>query len=619
MITREDIESSGATSVHEILSLYPGIIFYDNVGNGAETTVDLRGFADGTSMAVYLDGARINEPDDNRVNFELIDLDTIERIEIIPGGSSFSHGNGALSGVVRLYTGVGDAGSADKVFASYGSFETKRAGFTSGRGNGTHGYLVSYSLNDSEGFRDNGGVNQHKFLGKYSFKKAGSYALDLSYRYSTSELGNPGALTAEEMAADREQNPYNEADFNDSSEQMLTIDYSQTLGDDASFSLVAHRRDAEIEVLTTGRSAALYGGFSSKSDHAATGLAGQLNYAADMEGFGVGLSAGFEASMEDFTNLGYYTTLTGEHTFLSNDRDTEQDSGAFFLQGSLTAAGFLTFTGGVRYDKVKMDYLDNYDGTSGDREFSETTGLFGVSAEVVPGTSVFARYSQAFQVPTVTELFAYPLYGSNPDLEPITGDTYEGGVRAWFAPGWSAQASVYRMDLENEIVFVITDPIWYLGENRNVGESRRTGLDLQLQGAPAPGLRLMASYNYIKTENISDAEDAGVDELRIPLVPEHKLAFKTTYSIGDMSFGGDLLYVGKQVMDSDTYNAGPLLDAYTVANLMAIYDFGNWYFRLDLRNALDEEYETRAFYSYGSTYYTPAAGRQVLATIGVKY
>ena len=36
-------------------------------------------------LRVFVDGQRINEPDFNTINFDLIPFDTIERIEIIPG------------------------------------------------------------------------------------------------------------------------------------------------------------------------------------------------------------------------------------------------------------------------------------------------------------------------------------------------------------------------------------------------------------------------------------------------------------------------------------------------------------------------------------------------------
>jgi len=279
----------------------------------------------------------------------------------------------------------------------------------------------------------------------------------------------------------------------------------------------------------------------------------------------------------------------------------------------------LTLSAAVRHDRVNMDFSDDFSGASGGREFSETTGMAGLSVRLGRGTSAFFRYSQSFQTPTVNDLFAFPLFGSNPDLESTVGDTYEGGVRAALGDNWSLQAALFRMDLENEVVFVITDPIRFIGSNQNVGRSRRAGLEIQLEGVTSGGLNMKASYSYIRAENLSLAEELEVSSLRIPLVPEHKFSLSAGYSVGLLRFRGDLLYVGGQVLSSDNANSGPKLDAYTVVNLGAAYDLDPWTFRLEIRNAMDEDYETRGFFSFGTSYLTPAPGRQVVAALELRY
>ena len=43
--------------------------------------------------------------------------------------------------------------------------------------------------------------------------------------------------------------------------------------------------------------------------------------------------------------------------------------------------------------------------------------------------SLYTSYGQGFRVPTTDELFAFPGFGSNPDLKPVKSETYEVGVR----------------------------------------------------------------------------------------------------------------------------------------------------------------------------------------------
>ena len=619
VITREEIERSGAATLQELLAHYAGVVLYDNVGNGIESTVDLRGFGDGTAAAVYVDGVRINEPDDNRVNLEMIDLGAIERIEIIPGGAGSSHGNGALSGTVKIYTRRGGPEPANELAAGYGGFGTTRAGVRSSGSVGEHGYFFSYGFADSDGFRDNGGYRQHHLAANYSIDSPRNYRFEAGYRYYSGELGNPGALTPAELAADREQNPFNSVDFNRSHESVFDMRYTQYFTDDAFLSAVGYRRDADIEVLTTGRHADLFGGFRSQSGHGSIGIAAQVNYHSRSEAFGPTVSIGFEVSRDSFDNVGSFTDPDGAPTFAASDRSTEQRSRAFYAHGSLTMGGLLTASAGVRHDRVDMDFSDNLGGTGDAREFSEATGSVGLAARLAPGTSLYLRYSQAFQTPTVNDLFAFPLFGSNPNLVPVTGDTYEGGLRAALGDRVLLQAAFFRMDLENEVVFVITDPLRFLGRNENVGESRRTGLELQASGSPVRGLDLLFSYTYTRAENLSLARELGVGELMLPLVPEQRLAARAAYRIGPISFGGGLLRVGEQVMSSDNANAGPMLETYTLVDLRCAWVAGYWTLRLELRNALDEQYATRGFYSLGQTYLTPAPGRSLFGALELRY
>jgi iron complex outermembrane receptor protein len=619
VITREEIERSGARSLQELLAGYAGVIFYDNVGNGLESVIDLRGFSEGTATAVYVDGVRINEPDDNSTNLELLDLGIIERIEIIPGGASFSHGNGALSGTIKVYTRRGFREPFNELYAGYGGLSTKRAGVRSGSQVGPHSYFLSYGFLDSDGFRANGALRQHKLFGKYDYEVPGSFGLDMSLRYTTGELGNPGALTPAELATDREQNPYNLVDFNKTNEYVFALGCTRHISNEMLFTVNGHRREADIEVLTTGRNAALWGGFRSKSDNVSKGLTAQLTYDKDSGSWRHSLSAGFEITKDEFGNYGSYTDLEGIPTYQANDRSTNQDSKAFYLQGSLDLGTLLTLTSAARYDAIKMDFTDNLSGESGDKEFSESTAMAGVNLRLAPGSSLFLRYSQAFQTPTVIDLFAYPLYGSNPDLLPTTGDTWEGGLRAALGNAWNIHAAAFRMDLENEVVFVITDPVWYFGTNENVGRSRRSGFEFQLDGRPGDLLSLLATYTYTRAENLSKAQELGVEQVRIPMVPTHKLALRSNLTLGSLELGGELLYVGGQVLESDDTNSGPPLDAYTVVNLSASFRMEPWTLRMDALNALDAQYETRGFYSFGAIYLTPAPGRQIIATLELRY
>ncbi len=123
VLTRAQIAASGALTVQGLLSRLAGAIFFDQVGNGIQTTFDLRGFTGG-GITVLVDGARINDPRNNAVMLETIGLDSIERIEVTRGAAAATVGGGSAAGVVNLVTRSGSGPAGGGLAGGYGSYGT---------------------------------------------------------------------------------------------------------------------------------------------------------------------------------------------------------------------------------------------------------------------------------------------------------------------------------------------------------------------------------------------------------------------------------------------------------------------------------------------------------------
>jgi len=80
IIDREQIAASGARNIQDLLAEETGVVLYDQVGNDVQKTLDLRGFATGLGVAVFVDGARVNDPRNNNVELEQVALESIERV-----------------------------------------------------------------------------------------------------------------------------------------------------------------------------------------------------------------------------------------------------------------------------------------------------------------------------------------------------------------------------------------------------------------------------------------------------------------------------------------------------------------------------------------------------------
>jgi vitamin B12 transporter len=104
VISREQIEKARAPDIPTLLeqTLGVGLTRYGPYGNTVD--VNIRGF-DTERIAVLVDGIPVNSARSGEFDFNSIDINTIERIEVIYGGSDTRYNvSGALGGVINIIT-----------------------------------------------------------------------------------------------------------------------------------------------------------------------------------------------------------------------------------------------------------------------------------------------------------------------------------------------------------------------------------------------------------------------------------------------------------------------------------------------------------------------------------
>ena len=106
VITQEDIRSSGATNIPDLLRMVPGV----NVAHVSTNTwaVSIRGFNDSfaNKVLVLIDGRSVYNPITSGVSWDQQDvpLEDIERIEVIRGPGGTVWGANAMNGVINIIT-----------------------------------------------------------------------------------------------------------------------------------------------------------------------------------------------------------------------------------------------------------------------------------------------------------------------------------------------------------------------------------------------------------------------------------------------------------------------------------------------------------------------------------
>jgi len=106
VITRQEIESSSADSVEDLVGQYAGA-YTANEQDFLEWrgTVKLRGLdtEDGRTL-VLVDGMLLNNGESGSANFNTIDLANVERVEVVRGAGSTLYGTDAMGGIINIIT-----------------------------------------------------------------------------------------------------------------------------------------------------------------------------------------------------------------------------------------------------------------------------------------------------------------------------------------------------------------------------------------------------------------------------------------------------------------------------------------------------------------------------------
>lgn len=190
VIEKKDIQEKGYTNFSSILQDIPSI----HVGTTAWGEIDIRGQGEGNAgknIQVLVDGAPIttlvNHP--IQTNYDVVPVENIERIEIIPGGGSIIYGSGTAGGVINITTNLSKLQKIDNhVEVSAGNGGEKY--------NVSFGYPITKKLNAQISYlRDNQNLyfkntyrNSDYFTAGIFYQVAQNQSLSL--RYSTlSEKG----------------------------------------------------------------------------------------------------------------------------------------------------------------------------------------------------------------------------------------------------------------------------------------------------------------------------------------------------------------------------------------------------------------------------------------------
>src|SRR6478736_1968656 len=149
VLDASQIAARNPANVVDLLRDMPGLFVQQSGGRGSVVSVFTRG-AQPNFTLVLLDGVKANDPTNTRggsYDFSTLDLNDIERIELVRGPASAIYGSDALSGVINIISRHGSHTPQAGLDVEGGSFGYVRAaGHVSGPiGSATANLGLSYT------------------------------------------------------------------------------------------------------------------------------------------------------------------------------------------------------------------------------------------------------------------------------------------------------------------------------------------------------------------------------------------------------------------------------------------------------------------------------------------
>jgi len=354
-----DLERAQSLDLSDFMSRNLGSVSINSAQNNPlQPDVQFRGFTASPllglpqGIAVYQDGARINEPLGDAVNWDLLPESAVHSISLI-GGANPLFGLNTLGGALALdmKNGFNFQGHGAEVYG--GSFDRIVVNGESGGNNGTFGYYVNVSYFEEDGWRDLSDSDATNVYASLSWHGAGT-SLDLGLQYGESFLTGNGALPVGLLAIDRDA-IFTAPDITENDMHMFTLEGTHFLTDELHFSGSAFYRNNDTEsfngdasefgVCDLGNGARLLEGLEEDDleelgldeDDVCDGVAHAD--AEALENFLNALAGGAEFDLEDLTGeLSGTGVLAGEA--INNRSTREQESWGFDAQLTFLEALF---------------------------------------------------------------------------------------------------------------------------------------------------------------------------------------------------------------------------------------------------------------------------------------
>ena len=551
VVTALDIERYGYRTLADVIRSAPGFnVTYDR----NYTYIGVRGFQRpgdyNSRVLVLVDGHRMNEPiyDMAYVGTEFpIDLELVDRVELIRGPSSSIYGTNAFFAVINVVTKKGEALKGLLLAGDGGSLQT-------GRAHGAFGTSFSNGLDVLlSGSRYRSGGDTRLFFSEFdnpTTHNGVAQDLDADANYhlfgslSFKGLSFQGAFgtRAKHVPTASFGTWFNDPQLRTNDSQgWADLRYVRELPGQWKFTgrgyydqQAYNGRYPTNDSVTNEPSIAVFGDYA-RSAGWGTEVDVEKIVAKRHK-----VTAGAEYRDRFRLDQGGFDEATG--ILYLDDRRSSRDS-AVFAEDQITVHDKLLLNVGIRNDRYQA--------------FGSTTNpRLAAIFKPVENTAIKALWGTAFRAPNAYErYYSSDLIRPNPNLEPETIRTGELVVERYFSDHYRVMADIYASHVRGLISQVVSPEEKLIFLNLNAADTR--GVEAEFEGKWHSGItgRISASYQRARdlaTEQpmVNSARQLATVNVMVPLIRRQVYA------------GIDLHYVGRV----ETLN-GSFTDSFVVPNL----------------------------------------------------
>lgn len=655
IVTRNEMDRQGSTSVSQALRFTPGVVTQYGDNDARHDWLTVRGFTPGR----YLDGLLL--PFGARGYAQpRVETYGLERIEVLKGPSSGLYGQASPGGVINMTSKRPTEDYRNEVIVQGGSFDRFQGGFDFSGPVDADGRLL-YRLTGL--VRDSGTqfdyvTDDKVFIApSFTWKASADTTINFSVQYQEIDAAGGGGAPAlpaigtlypsskGRISRDRY---VGDPDYDRFRNEQTLVGYTldHRFNDALSFRQTARysevdtdTRRVQIGAMPTDTQAIRYAWAFPESSRAIQ-VDNQLAWKFDTGPVKHNLLIGFDYLREssnftesqltlllppispplfdlynpDYANAGIQTPPDGMRI------DQRRDQLGLYLQDQIAIDKLhLTFAG--RYDWTHSrtrTWTHASNATATARNSPEHfTGRVGASWRFDNGIAPYMAYSTSFQ----------PLSGTNrlgTPFKPSTGEQVEAGVK--YMPAGSdtlVTLAVFQLDQKNVLA---PDPL-NTSFNTQTGAVRLRGVELEAKAQVTRGLDVTASYAYTDSEirRTNATDSTGQQGNQMAFVPRHQAGVWVDYTfqagaLRGLGMGAGATYRGSSYGDNANNYAIP---AVTLVDMALRYELGNLsealrgaQVALNISNVFDKEYVATCLGPL-SCYW--GAERTVLATLRYRW